>query len=123
MMSQHNRRLGAAGEDVAKTYLEKQGMEFIAENFRTPEGEIDLIFREGAVIHFVEVKTRSGFSQGYPEEAVTGTKAERMVAVAETYLQEHFADADIAWQIDVVAVRMKDGTMQLEWIQDALGDD
>ena len=43
-------RHGKVGELAARKYLEQKGMKFLAANFRTRRGEIDLIFRarEGA---------------------------------------------------------------------------
>ena len=43
---EHLRR-GRLGERAAKAFLQKQGMKFLAANFRSSRGEIDLIFRAG----------------------------------------------------------------------------
>ncbi|MGO8678622.1 MAG: YraN family protein [Limisphaerales bacterium] len=42
---EHLRR-GTLGERAAKKYLRRQGMKFLAANFRSDRGEIDLIFRD-----------------------------------------------------------------------------
>ena len=55
---EHLRR-GRLGEDAARRRLQELGLRFLAANFRCPRGELDLIFRDGDCLVFVEVKTRS----------------------------------------------------------------
>ena len=40
-------RHGELGEQAAKRHLKRQGLKFLVANFRSPRGEIDLIFRDG----------------------------------------------------------------------------
>ena len=49
---EHLRR-GRLGERAAKKFLQKQGLKFLAANFRSERGEIDLIFRDGDCLVFV----------------------------------------------------------------------
>lgn len=79
------------------------GYEILGANFRTREGEIDLIAREGDQFVFVEVKTRLGRSFGIGEEAITPTKQARLAKAAQAWLQEQ-DQADAEWRIDVVIV-------------------
>lgn len=51
--------LGRRGEYLARLFLEEKGFLFIRANYRTPEGEIDLIMQENDELVFVEVKTRT----------------------------------------------------------------
>ena len=95
-------QLGAAGERRAEKYLTTLGYEFVTCNYRTRFGEIDLIMRDGATLVFVEVKTRRGTRQGYPEEAVTWFKLRHTVRAAEAYCTAHKYIGN--WRIDVVAV-------------------
>lgn len=95
-------QLGAAGERRAEKYLTTLGYGFVAANYRTRFGEIDLIMRDGEVLVFVEVKTRRGSRQGYPEEAVTWFKLRHTVKAAEAYCITHKHTGN--WRIDVVAV-------------------
>lgn len=48
-------------------------------------GEIDIVAKRDGVFVFVEVKTRGGTGYGYPEEAITEVKRQRMERVAEMY--------------------------------------
>lgn len=106
-MSQSRQELGRWGEAHAANYLQQQGYTVIARNVRTPYGEIDLIVQqvsEGETIAvFVEVKTRTSKTFGYPEEAITPRKRLNLVSAAQHYLQEH-PDMDMNWRIDVIAI-------------------
>jgi len=106
-LSQSRQELGRWGEAHAANYLQQQGYTVIARNVRTPYGEIDLIVQqvsEGETIAvFVEVKTRTSKTFGYPEEAITPRKRLNLVSAAQHYLQEH-PDMDMNWRIDVIAI-------------------
>ena len=56
------RRTGIRGETFAYWYLRRHGYIIIARNFTVPgmKGEIDLVGYDGAVLAFIEVKTRTG---------------------------------------------------------------
>ena len=96
--------LGRWGENLAAEYLQNKGYEIVTRNLRNSFGEVDLLARDGEVLVFVEVKTRSSKKFGYPEEAVDAVKLEHIIAAAEDYLQEQSASA-VDWRVDVIAVR------------------
>lgn len=106
-MSQSRQELGRWGEAHAADYLQQQGYTVIARNVRTPYGEIDLIVQkksEGETIAvFVEVKTRTSKTFGYPEEAITPRKRLNLISAVQHYLQEH-PDLVMNWRIDVIAI-------------------
>src|SRR5579864_3426817 len=72
------RRTGVRGETFAYWYLRRHGYVIVGRNFMVPgiKGEIDLIGYDGAVLAFVEVKTRTGerAASGLPEDAVPPDK-------------------------------------------------
>lgn len=113
-MSKMRQKLGRWGESLAAGYLEAQGYSILARNARTPYGEIDLVARQEVDVGwsnqrvpttvFVEVKTRSSSTFGYPEESITVQKRAHMVAAAQAYLQEH-AELACDWRIDVIAIQ------------------
>jgi putative endonuclease len=113
MADPQNRRilLARQGEDYAAGYLEREGWDVIARNWRTRAGELDIIAREGAWLVFVEVRTRrigrDGSSPvlGSPEESVTPSKQMRLAAIAEAYLFEMRWQG--LWRIDVIALEMR----------------
>jgi len=103
-----NQDLGIRGEDLAAEFLESTGMVVLERNWRTRYGEIDLIAQDGAVLVFVEVKTRSGLGYGTPAEAVTHRKAERIRRLAGMWL----AAQTRRWshiRVDVVTVLLRRG--------------
>jgi putative endonuclease len=71
-------KLGAWGEQWAARHLVGQGMVILERNWRGTAGELDLVLRDGDVLVFCEVKTRSSTAWGTPLEAVGRRKAERL---------------------------------------------
>jgi putative endonuclease len=98
--------LGAAGELLARRHLERRGYRFVAANWRRPYGELDLIMRDGDVLVFVEVKTRSGERLGAAEEALTWAQSRRLLRGAQTFLAEREDLANLFWRVDFVAITL-----------------
>ncbi len=95
--------MGLFGEKVAKEYLEKDGYIIYEENFSCPQGEIDIIAREGNVLVFVEVRTRRSLSFGEPFESVNRFKQKRIVKLAQIYLlYKNIGNCNV--RFDVVSV-------------------
>ncbi len=102
------RARGREAEALAAAYLEAHGLEILGRNHAVRRGEVDLVAREGEVICFVEVRSRTSEAQGGPEETVSAAKARRVVAAATDWAVRHGAlDRDI--RFDVVAVTLLDG--------------
>ena len=101
--------LGRRGEEIAARRLEAQGYRIIERNFRTREGEIDLIAWDGPVLAFIEVKSRRGRAYGMPEESITPVKSDRLIAVAYAYLEAMDA-APVDWRIDAAIIEFGAGT-------------
>jgi putative endonuclease len=80
------RELGIRGEEMAATYLTKNGYHIIARNYYTRYGELDIICEKNNTIIFTEVKTRTSTRYGLPQEAVTVTKIEHLKKAALIYL-------------------------------------
>jgi len=78
---------GRLGEQAAKRHLRRQGLKFLTANFRSPRGEIDLVFRDHDCLVFVEVKTRSSEEWTRPARAVDAGKRRRLSRAALDYLQ------------------------------------
>lgn len=93
---------GLYGENRAAFFLEKNGYKIIGRNFRSLFGEIDLITKKDGVYYFCEVKTRWNVRHGYPEEAVSKFKLDKIVKTINYYkLVSHLPD--IKTKIVVVA--------------------
>jgi putative endonuclease len=96
--------LGAYGERVAARHLTEQGLVVLDRNWRCPEGELDLVLRDGAVLVACEVKTRRGDSCGSPHEAVDPVRLERLHRLVWRWAEEHDVHPDEA-RVDLVAVQ------------------
>jgi putative endonuclease len=114
-------RIGAWGEEIASQYLEAKGYQIRARNWRTQEGEVDLVAQDGETVVFVEVKTRTSKDFGWPEESVTVAKRRRLQRVAMAYLSDQDL-MDILWRIDVIAIdrNRSGGVDRLEHYIDAV---
>jgi putative endonuclease len=96
---------GNLGEKIAANYLKKRGYHILETNYRCRKGEIDIVARKKDVVIFVEVRTKSNFDFGVPEESVTRDKKEKLIASAFSYLAERQKE-DVDWRIDFVAVEL-----------------
>ena len=82
-----NQELGQLGEKLAKKFLEEREYEIVCQNFRSRQGEIDIIAKDiNNTIVFVEVKTRTSLEFGNPAEAVDTNKIEHIMKTAKYYL-------------------------------------
>lgn len=99
------REIGALGEKIAAEHLANLGYAIRERNFRSREGEIDIIAEKDDFLVFIEVRTRTSHSFGTPEESVTAKKKERLIALAQAYMEDR-NDLPPSWRIDVVAVEL-----------------
>lgn len=98
--------VGRYGEDIAVAALSTAGWQIIARNWRSAQGEIDVIARDGQTLVVVEVKTRNGTQYGHPAQAVTAPKLARLRRLTAQWLSEQ--DEWIGEvRIDVVAVVLR----------------
>ncbi|MDZ4182371.1 MAG: YraN family protein [Candidatus Cloacimonadaceae bacterium] len=77
------------GEDLSAKYLCGKGYEVLCKNFRTKEGEIDLIVQDQHNLVFVEVKTRSKHSIGDALANVSRPKQRRITSSAQEYINQN----------------------------------
>jgi putative endonuclease len=117
-MTDARKRLGAAGEDLAAAYLKNQGYKILERNYTCPLGEIDLIARQGQTLVIIEVKTRSNWRFGQPQEAVHASKQAKLRRLAEYYLKQQRRE-DASVRFDVVAITLAEAGPEVEIIQDA----
>jgi len=116
--------VGQYGERVAARHLVEAGLTILACNWRCPDGELDIVARDGDVLVFCEVKTRSSTTFGDPSEAVIGRKAARLRRLAVYWLTEQRdAGAHDFWpemRFDVVSVlRSPRGAAQVRHLRGA----
>ncbi len=77
---------GAKNEDRATSYLESLGYVVLERNFKTKMGELDLVARDGEVLVFVEVRSRTSGSYGHAAESVNHAKRGRVARMASLYI-------------------------------------
>ncbi|MDD2471684.1 MAG: YraN family protein [Dehalococcoidales bacterium] len=99
----NSKNTGNAAEMIAVKHLSSKGYCVLHTNYRNCFGEIDIIARQGPTLVFVEVKSKTGTSFGFPLEAITKHKSSKLIQVAEGYLKE-YPDSPEDWRIDAVGV-------------------
>ncbi len=107
---EHLRR-GELGERAAEKILREQGMKFLAANFRSEHGEIDLIFRDADCLVFIEVKTRSSEGWTRPAAAVDARKKKLLSQTALDYLRL-LKNPPVKFRFDIVEVLLADGAVR-----------
>jgi putative endonuclease len=101
---------GQLGERAARKHLRRLGMKYLTANFRSPRGEMDLIFRDGDCLVFVEVKTRSSESWTRPAAAVNARKRRLLTQTALDYLKL-LKNPAVKVRFDIVEVLLAEGTV------------
>ncbi|OGC24082.1 YraN family protein [candidate division WOR-1 bacterium RIFOXYB2_FULL_42_35] len=118
-MGKESYLLGKEGEQIAQRYLSEQGFRIIVTNFRSAQGEIDLVAQDGDFLVFVEVKSYSFRSYGTPVGAITKNKKRSLIHAARTYIVRHNIK-DIYCRFDVLTIFNKqDGTQVIEHYRNA----
>ena len=107
---EHLRR-GEIGERASKKYLRQQGLKFLAANFRSARGEIDLVFRDNDCLVFVEVKTRSSEDWVRPAAYVNARKRRLLSQTALDYLRL-LKNPPVKIRFDIVEVLLEDGAVR-----------
>ena len=119
--------LGKLGEQYAAAYLDQLGYRLVAANFKLPVGrnlrgavvnaEIDLVAYEGAMLCFIEVKTRASDWFVSPQVNVDLRKRRQITRAARVYRQM-LGIEDEPHRYDVVTVVLNDAaTPQIELLR------
>ena len=115
----NNKVIGAIGEKIAQDYLKKLGFVILETNYRYSKiSEIDIIAHKNDILHFIEVKTRSGYGFGTPFEAVTKSKLKSVFLCANYYLSNINKKFNKI-QIDVIGIILsKNSNPEIHFIED-----
>ncbi|NRB17538.1 MAG: YraN family protein [Rhodobacteraceae bacterium] len=107
---------GTAAEDQVAKHYEQRGYSIAERRWRGAGGEIDLIFRLGAALVFVEVKHSKTRAQAAAR--ITQAQMQRIYASAGQYLETEPAGQLTESRFDVALV---DGAGMIEIIENAFG--
>lgn len=108
---------GKLGEEKAAKYLQKEGYYIKERNYRTKIGEIDIIAVKSNIIAFVEVKTRTNISYGFPYEAVNWKKQDKIIKSSLIYIKQKKL-IDFQMRYDIIEVFLNEN-LRINHIEDA----
>lgn len=96
-------RSGLFAETIAALLLRLKGHRIVAQRFRTPVGEIDLVALKGKRLAFIEVKRRKTAEDA--AWTLPAKQRRRIVRAAQYWLAGHpdFAGHDIAFDVVLAA--------------------
>ena len=112
----NSQKIGEIGENVACTFLMKQGFTVLERNYTKKWGEIDIIAEKTGKLYFIEVKARSvpflseklagNYAEGVarPEDNMHPMKMKRLSRVIQTYLMSKQKAGSREWQVDLYVV-------------------
>jgi len=100
----NKRARGSEYEEQAVAYLKKKGYGILERNFRSRQGEIDIIAKDQSTLVFVEVKYRKDNAKGDPAEAVNFHKQQKIIQVARYYCLMYHVPEDTSMRFDVIAI-------------------
>ncbi len=106
---------GGYYEQLAREYLEQQGLSCIKQNFRCKLGEIDLIMQDKHYLIFVEVRYRKSEQYGGAVASISYDKQQKLVRAASFYLSHTQQHNRLACRFDVVTFNQN----KPNWIQSA----
>lgn len=117
-MPNRKQHFGQQGEDLAVRHLKKKGYKIIKRNYRTRNGEVDIIAKHKGRVVFIEVKTRQSQRYGHPKFAVTADKQRKISMVALEYLKKNHSLQSRA-RFDVVTVQSSENGPVIEIVANA----
>jgi putative endonuclease len=110
---------GQRAEQLAARYLQRQGLQLVAQNYRTPLGEIDLICEDRDQLVFVEVRYKASDRNTSAAESITRSKQLKVMKAARQYVQQHDPAGLRSCRFDVVAMSGSLKEPEIEWIEHA----
>ncbi len=94
---------GQDAETLAKEYLQSKGYQFVAANFRTPLGEVDLVMQHKDTLIFVEVRSLKNPSLVQPFETITKSKQNKIIKTALSYIKSQRLH-NLCLRFDVISI-------------------
>lgn len=120
MPDSSRQKAGQAAEQQALQYLQGQGLQLLAQNWRCKRGELDLVMLDSDTVVFVEVRYRLHASFGGALGSIDARKQEKLALAAEHFLQQEARWAKHPCRFDVIALQGRGHAGQaLEWLKNA----
>ncbi len=116
-MTQYPQNVGKIGENKASLYLKANGFSVLKKNFRSKQGEIDIVAKKDKTVYFIEVKTRTNLSKGYPYEAVDKRKIIHLKKAAQYFLLKSPLKA-YKLKIGVISIILENGKEIIKFYDD-----
>ena len=110
--------IGQSGEETAVKILKKHGYKIIERNYRTRQGEIDIIAKDGEYTCFVEVKFRKNDDFGDPGDFIDERKQQKIIKTAQYYAVKN-GIYDTPMRFDAVLINAGKKKSNEEVIKDA----
>ncbi len=95
---------GRIAEAFAVLWLRAKGYSILAQRFKRPSGEIDIIAKRQNVLAFIEVKQRSEIVLA--QTSVTERSWQRIARTAELWAAAQPALRRLDWRFDLIAISM-----------------
>ncbi|MCF6200792.1 MAG: YraN family protein [Hydrogenimonas sp.] len=95
-----SRKRGDIAEDEAVAFLLQNGFRVVERNFTCRFGEIDIVAEKDGTLHFVEVKSGSGFEPVYN---ITKAKLSKLYRSIDRYLQKR--GVQMPYQLDAMIIK------------------
>jgi len=118
---------GKDAEQAALSFLEKQKLKLLDQNYSCRMGEIDLIMLDRSTLVFVEVRSRQYKSWGGASASVDYTKQRKLIKTASHFLSINPRFRNVVCRFDVVAYEGcftgNSGDSQPIWYKDAFRPD
>lgn len=121
-MSSTKKATGIVGEKIVAEYVQNAGFAIIAQNYRKPYGEIDIIAHRKDTLACIEVKTRHS-SMIDLASLVPPSKQRKIIMVAKEFIAQHYNSASITCRFDVALVEKINGLYTVSYIENAFCED
>ena len=95
-------RRGRRGEQAALWWLRLKGYRILAQDYRSPAGEIDVVARRGATLAIIEVKARDSVTAA--AEAILPRQRNRIFNAARLFVSRHPRHGDCTIRFDIMLV-------------------
>ena len=115
------KQIGNDGESRARSFLIENGYSILGQNFRTNQGEIDIIAFKGETIVFVEVKTLPNGNAELLSHVLDSRKQKRIIKTAKRYLAIHRQYSNSYIRFDVIVLDMP-GLPEIYHVENAFAE-